>query len=83
MRPLTDIFKINERYDSVDDLNSYQEEMDEVRTSLFGVTDLEKLLAKVYTYSIQHKKKAVYFEDVSLRKLREFRILLNNLKTSF
>jgi len=38
---------------------------------------LEKLLAKIFTYSIKHKVKAVYFEDVSLQKMREFRQLLS------
>lgn len=43
--------------------------------------DLEKLLAKIYTYSIRHKVKAIYFENVSLQKLKEFRILLRHFKS--
>ena len=35
--------------------------------------DMEKLLAKIFTYSVKHKVKAIYFEDVSLIKMREFR----------
>jgi len=38
--------------------------------------DIEKLSAKIFTYSIKHRIKAIYFEDVSLRKLTEFRTLL-------
>lgn len=42
--------------------------------------DLEKLLAKIFTYSIKHSVKAIYFEDVSLQKMKEFRLLLNSFK---
>ena len=38
--------------------------------------DIEKLTAKIFTYSIKHRIKAIYFEDVSLKKLTEFRTLL-------
>lgn len=31
--------------------------------------DIEKLLARVFTYSIKHRVKAVYFEDVNLQKM--------------
>ena len=41
--------------------------------------DIEKLLAKVFTYSIQHSIAAVFFHDVSLQKMREFRMLLKSL----
>lgn len=33
-------------------------------------------MAKIFTYSLKHKVKAIYFEDVSLQKMREFRKLL-------
>jgi len=42
--------------------------------------DAEKLLAKIFTYSIKHRIKAIYFEDVSLKKLTEFRTLLLTFK---
>ena len=41
---------------------------------------MEKLLAKIFTYSIKHSVKAIYFEDVSLQKMKEFRTLLNCFK---
>ena len=41
--------------------------------------DLEKLLANIFTYSVKHRVKAIFFEDVSLIKLKEFRHLLSNL----
>jgi hypothetical protein len=41
-----------------------------------SLPDLEKLLARIFAYSIKHRIKAIYFEDVSLKKLTEFRSLL-------
>jgi len=72
--------KINERLDSVSDLIAYQHETDRFLNNVSKLPDLEKLLAKVFTYSIKHRVKAVYFEDVSLIKLREFRTLLMTLE---
>lgn len=51
-----------------------------MKNKLKNLPDLEKLLAKIYLYSIKHRVKAIYFEDVSLIKLREFRSLLNSFK---
>jgi len=42
--------------------------------------DLEKLLAKIFSYSIKHSVDAIYFEDVSLIKLKEFRQILTTIK---
>jgi hypothetical protein len=42
--------------------------------------DLEKLLARIFTYSIKHSVEAIYFEDVSLSKMREFKSLLDCFK---
>jgi hypothetical protein len=47
--------------------------LDEFRFRIGKIPDLEKLLAKLYTYSIQHRVKAVYFENVTVSKLRELR----------
>ena len=81
LSPLTDIAKIEERLDAVEDLMTHQHETDIFRCKLSKVSDLEKLLAKMYTYSVKHRVKAIYFENVSLVKLREFRTLLRAFKT--
>lgn len=44
--------------------------------------DLEKSVAKLYTYSIQHRVKAIYFENVSANKLKEFKQTVTWLKES-
>ena len=78
--PLFNQDKINERLDAIDDLMSNQHETDILRAKLSKLPDLEKLLAKIFTYSIKHSVKAIYFEDVSLTKMREFKTLLNCFK---
>ena len=47
-----------------------------MRVKLSKLPDIEKLLARIFTYSIKHKVRAIYFEDVSLIKMKEFRTLL-------
>jgi len=71
---------INSRLDSIEDLMKSQYELEQVRVAMNKLPDLEKLLAKIFTYSVKHRVKAIFFEDVSLIKLKEFRHLLTNLK---
>lgn len=80
LSPLMNITKINQRLDAVEDLIENQYETDVFRSKIAKIPDLEKLLAKLYTYSVKHKVKAIYFENVSLIKLREFRIILRHFK---
>lgn len=80
LSPLMNIGKINQRLDAVEDLIENQYETDVFRSKIAKLPDLEKLLAKLYTYSVKHKVKAIYFENVSLIKLREFRIVLRHFK---
>ena len=47
-----------------------------MRRRFSKLPDLEKLLAKMFTYSIKHRIKAIYFEDVNLKRLTEFRKIL-------
>ena len=77
---MTNVQKINDRLDAVEDLMRYSYETDVCRQKLSKVPDLEKLVAKLYTYSIRHKVKAIYFENVSLTKMREFRQILTHIK---
>lgn len=76
MAPLTSIDKIEARLDAITDLMTFQSETDSMRARFAKLPDLEKLLAKIFTYSIKHSVKAIYFEDVSLQKMKEFRTLL-------
>ncbi len=80
LSPLMNIAKINDRLDAVEDLMNHQYETDVFRSKVARLPDLEKLLAKLYTYSVKHKVKAIYFENVSLNKLKEFRVVLKHFK---
>lgn len=80
LSPLMNIPKINDRLDAVEDLMENQFETDVFRSKLGKMPDIEKMVAKLYTYSIKHRVKAIYFENVSLNKLKEFRLVLRTLK---
>ena len=73
--------KINDRLDAVEDMMKHQYETDVLRSKLAKMPDLERLLAKLYTYSVKHKVKAIYFENVTLNKLKEFRTLMKHFKS--
>lgn len=81
LSPLLTPESINARLDAVDDLIAHTYETDVFRAKIGRLPDLEKLLAKLYTYSVKHKVKAIYFENVSLNKLREFRTLCRTLRS--
>eukprot|EP00347_Sterkiella_histriomuscorum_P021958 403332180 len=80
LSPLMNIQRIEERLDAIEDLIQHQYETDVFRSKLSKLPDIEKLLAKIYTYSIKNRVKAIYFENVSLIKLKEFRILLKHFR---
>lgn len=75
--PLMNIDAINSRLDSIEDLIANPHEMEMLRTKLYKLNDLEKKLSRLYQYSINRNAKAIYFEDVSLKKLKEFHDILN------
>jgi len=80
MSPLRDPTQINERLDTVEDLMEYEYEAQLVRAELGKMPDLEKLLSRIFSYSVKNQVKAIYFENVSLVKLREFKTLLSAFK---
>ena len=75
------INKINDRLDAVEDLIEHQYETDVFRSKIAKLPDMERMLAKLYTYSVKHKVKAIYFENVSLNKLKDFRTILRHFRT--
>ena len=64
--PLLIPSEINDRLLAVEDLIGLSYEVDVFRAKASKLPDLEKLLANIFKYSIKHKVKAIYFEDVSL-----------------
>ena len=53
MAPLMDTNKINQRLDMIEDMLDNQAETDDLRAKLGKMQDLEKLLAKIFTYSVR------------------------------
>jgi DNA mismatch repair ATPase MutS len=64
LSPLLDPQKINDRLDAVDDLMKIPLQLEAFREKLSKLPDLEKILAKVFVYSVKNSVKAVYFENV-------------------
>jgi len=54
----------------------HQHETDVLRARLSKLPDLEKSLARIFSDSVKHSVKAIYFEDINLAKMKEFRSLL-------
>ena len=61
---------------------SCQFQTDLFRQKLGKLPDMEKLLARVYAYSVQHRVKAVYFENVSAIKLKDFKNIMASMKSA-
>lgn len=51
--PLMDINKINDRLDSIEDLQGFPNERDTFRQALKKMPDLERKSANIYKYSIK------------------------------
>ncbi|CAI2371577.1 unnamed protein product [Moneuplotes crassus] len=79
--PLTDPEKINDRLDCIDDLTGHSNLITNFRTRLKALPDLEKLLGKMYKYSIKQSVKVVYFENLSVNKIKEFHALMEHFKS--
>jgi DNA mismatch repair protein MSH6 len=78
--PLWGIKIINERLNAVEDLMWDLGRFEQFRKSLKLLPDLEKKISTVYQYSIHQNKKAIYFENINLRRLTEFSELMTILK---
>jgi DNA mismatch repair ATPase MutS len=53
LSPLTDISRIEERLDSIEDLISCPHEASNLQSKLSKLPDLEKIMSKVFTYSVR------------------------------
>ena len=68
---------INTRLDAVENLKNCEDIQRVFKDTTSKFPDLERLLAKLSSYSIKTASKAVYFEDVAAIKLKEFSRFLN------
>ena len=80
LSPLAEAEKISERQSSICDLLKIKKPLDSFRKKLSQLPDLERLVNKVFVYSVKNVAKQVYFENVQQTKLREFKALLKWFK---
>ena len=69
LSPLICPYKINDRLDAVEDLTKIPVHLNTFRERMSKLMDLEKILAKVFVYSVKSTFRAVTVENVSFAKL--------------
>ncbi|CAI2377673.1 unnamed protein product [Moneuplotes crassus] len=74
--PLNEISKLQERHDAVEWLSTKPTLIGNWQKFLKPIPDLEKLLARVYKFSIENDSKAVYISNGSYSKMTDFHNLL-------
>ena len=79
LNPLCDIQKINERLDIIEDFLNNDEIILKFRNALSKWTDIERQCSKFFKLARGNNSQAIYFEDFSKTRLREFFKLLNFL----
>lgn len=82
LNPLSDKLEIEARLDIVDDLISNYDCVNMFRNTAAKFTDLERLVAKIYKFSMQSNSKAIYFEDFAKTRIQEFFKTISALKKS-
>ena len=78
--PLMEVSLIEKRLDAVEELVVNTDIASVFSFSAKKLPDLERLLARLCSYSIKTSSKAVYFEDVASSKIREFCRFLGHIK---
>ena len=79
LNPLCDIQKINERLDMVEDFLNNDEVIIKFRNALSKWMDIERQCTKFFKLARGTNSQAIYFEDFSKSRLKEFFKLLNFL----
>jgi len=74
--PLTSADQIRERQEAVQDLVKYEKLRSKISDKLKVLPDLERLMARIFTYSVKSKVKAFYVDMQAVNRLDEFKQLL-------
>ena len=80
VHPLRDVDRINTRLDAVEDLKEHSELRSSMARLLSGLPDLERMVSKIYTYSVKQSVAAIYIDMQAKRRLDEFYDLLATFK---
>ena len=78
--PLCDVDQIRNRLDAVEELVQNETMRKELQERLQTLPDLERILTKIYTYSVRGKVNAFYMDKQSKKRLGEFYDMLATLK---
>ena len=77
--PFLDLNTINDRLDAIEDLNRNPVFIREFQKFLQKAGDLERVLARLFKFSVRQKSRVVMFEDVSAIRLRELKTVFDTL----
>lgn len=78
--PLKDQKKIDARLDAVEDFKNNVDVRYELTKSFSKLPDLERMISRIYTYSVRSSVKAIYIDMAALARLNEFYDLLSTLR---
>ncbi|CAK58417.1 unnamed protein product (macronuclear) [Paramecium tetraurelia] len=78
--PLYQIDQIRERQTMVCDISNFRKERDLFRQSIKQFPDFERRCSRIYEYSIKTESKAVFYENLSEQRLKEFKNLTKSLR---
>jgi DNA mismatch repair protein MSH6 len=82
LNPLIEKSEIENRLFMVDDIINNFDFVTIFRSHVGKFVDFERLVTKIYKFSMQNNTKAVYFEDFSKTRIKEFIKTVNSLKNS-
>jgi len=78
--PLQNVTQIRERLDAVEELVGKRSLRKDLQKRLIALPDIERILTKIYTYSVKTKVKAFYIDAQALNRLDEFYGLVETLR---
>ena len=82
LNPLYNIEEIHNRLNTIELISYNNILMESLQAKLSKLPDMERKISQMYKYSVNTSSKAVYFDNVSQKKLFEFKDLLEKIKES-
>ena len=79
VNPLQNVEKINKRLDAVEELVAKRPLCKEIQKKFATLPDIERIMTRIYTYSVKTKTKAFWVDAQAVNRLDEFFELLQQL----
>jgi DNA mismatch repair protein MSH6 len=80
LRPLASIAQINARLDAVTELMQHNEAVNNARSAMSKLPDLERLLQKIYQHAQSQSSEAIMYENVGKKRAKDFFTTLDGFK---